>query len=81
MEEKHGLQQLGKANPCGLNDAPPPHSKGQENVPAMCEGQSTVASKEMTSYPDASVGGGGESQMATPQKKRGRPAKKKIGLS
>ena len=35
----------------------------------------------MTSYPEVSAGGGGESQMATPLKKRGRPAKKKIGLS
>ena len=71
------------ANPFGLNDAPAPltHEKAQENPPAMCEGQSTVASKEMTSYPDASIGGGGDSQMVKPQKKRGRPAKKKIGLS
>ena len=40
MEEKHGLEPLGMANPFGLNDAPLPldNKGGLENAPAMCEG-------------------------------------------
>ena len=67
MMHQHGLEPLSISNPINL--------KGDKNQEAMCEGQSTVASKELITHPDDSHGN------PTPPKKRGRPAKKKIGLS